>query len=320
MVKIDNSDLKMLFELEKNSRITDTSLGKLIHKSKETARYRIDKLKDEGYLKGYTIFIDPSALGYYSGKIYLKLANNKKRKEELISKIKSDPNVFWLGTADGAWDVGITYYVKKQSEFYDKKNELFADFHDIILNTDTGVLVKVHVGNKIFLSKSKRSIITLWDKSKFFEIDEIEKNLIYELFSNSRMSLVNLSTKLNTSIDKIRTRMKRLESFGVIAQYKSIINYDKLGYEFYKTFLTTKGFSSSEKRMLMDFLFSNSSVVHVVEQISPWDFEIELYCKSYHEYYAFIDSLTAQFHQIVNVQTAIMNSDYIFPAKKLPFD
>ena len=59
----------------------------------------------------------------------------------------------------------------------------------------------------------------------------------------------------------------------------------------------------------------------MVKQISPWDIELEIMCKSYHEYNEIIVDLTREFSNVVNkVETAIMGEDYVFPAKQMIFE
>ena len=73
--KLDYYDKKILFELDKNARITTSSLAKKIRKSKQFVDYRIKKLEQEKIIKGYTSVIDYSKLGYISMRIYFKLHN-----------------------------------------------------------------------------------------------------------------------------------------------------------------------------------------------------------------------------------------------------
>ena len=48
--------------------------------------------------------------------------------------------------------------------------------------------------------------------------------------SNSKISLRELATKLKISFVTVMNRIKKLEKEGIIKQYTSKINYDKLGY------------------------------------------------------------------------------------------
>ena len=87
--KIDSYDNKILFELDKNARISTTNLAKKLRKSKQFVDYRVKKLEQERVILGYTTVIDYSRLGYTSIRIYFKLHNitpeqQKAMEDELI--------------------------------------------------------------------------------------------------------------------------------------------------------------------------------------------------------------------------------------------
>ena len=128
LINLDKADKRILFELDKNARIPETKLAKIIGKSKESVRYRINKLQNEGIITDFTIWIDPTKLGFNSVKIYLNLANKPENKKAFIDYVKSDKRLMWLGIADGAWNAGLTYFVKSNQEFFELKNELFSKF------------------------------------------------------------------------------------------------------------------------------------------------------------------------------------------------
>ena len=67
--KLDYFDRRTLFELDKNARISGTSIGKKIRKSKQFVDYRIKKLEENKILKGYITVIDYSKLGYLSVRV-----------------------------------------------------------------------------------------------------------------------------------------------------------------------------------------------------------------------------------------------------------
>ena len=87
---LDNTDKRILFELERDARITDSALAKIVKKSKDSVRYRIKKLEDEKIITGYRTWIDYSKIGYRSSTIYLNLINIPEKKEKLINDIKND--------------------------------------------------------------------------------------------------------------------------------------------------------------------------------------------------------------------------------------
>jgi len=62
---LDNTDLQILDELAKNSRITMKELGEKIHLSGPAASARVEKLEANGIIEGYTININQIKMGYF---------------------------------------------------------------------------------------------------------------------------------------------------------------------------------------------------------------------------------------------------------------
>ena len=321
LTKIDNMDKRILFELDRNARIPDTKLAKLIGKSKESVRYRIKRLQNEKIIHGFTIWIDPTRLGFMTAKIYLNLANKPQKKQEFINFVKKDKRLFWLGIGDGAWNAGLTYFVKSNREFFDLKNELFSRFKELIIESYTGMLVEVNVHDKTFFHKAETQWIRLFEESDSYNLQEIEKNILRKLFENGRINIIDIARKNRSTIDIIRNRIKKLEEKKIIRRYTARINYNRLGYEFFKTFLYFSNLTKQDEKRLMEYCRVNANIIHVVKLISPWDIELEIMCENYQEYNNIISDLTKQFANIINkVETAIMSEDYVFPAEKMVFE
>ncbi|MGG1230766.1 Lrp/AsnC family transcriptional regulator [Bacillus halotolerans] len=60
---LDHTDIKILEELSKNSRITMKELGEKIHLTGQAAASRVAKLEDTGVIEGYTIKVNQANLG-----------------------------------------------------------------------------------------------------------------------------------------------------------------------------------------------------------------------------------------------------------------
>jgi DNA-binding Lrp family transcriptional regulator len=315
--KLDKIDRRILFELDRNCRIPDTVLAKKVRRSKESVRYRIKKLVDDEIILGFTTWIDPTKLGYQTAKIYLSLANNPEQRKKFIEKVKKDKRLFWLGLAEGAWNAGLTYFVRSNNEFFDLKNELFSEFKDLILDSKTGSLVSVNTHEKTFLYEGQSEWLTMFDTPEEIELDGLSKQILHRLFMNGRENIASIAHDLGTSVDKVRLRMRRMEKQGVISRYVIALNYQRLGYEFYKTFLYFHNLSERDLDRLMAHALRNKHTIHLVKQISPWDIELETMCSTYEEYNAIIGEITQEFSgAIQKVETAIMGEDYVFPSKK----
>lgn len=321
VIKLDTYDRRLLYELDKNARMPDTRLAKLIGRSKESVRYRIKKLQSSGVIQGFSLWLDLAIIGYSSAKIYLNLANNPSKKKKFIDYVKNDKRLFWLGVAEGAWNVGLTYFVRTNREFFDLKNRLFSEFTDLIIESHTGVLVNVNISDKTFLYDTGATWKVMFNRLENYQLEDVEKKILKELYINSRINVVEIAMKHNTSIDIVRHRIKKLEDKGVIFKYHANIDFNKLGYEFFKTFLYFKNLTKEDETRLMMYCQANPKIIHLVKQISPWDIELEIMCESYHDYNHIIADITQEFSTIINkVETAIMGEDYIFPSDTLIFE
>lgn len=322
MFKFNQLDKKLLFELSQNSRQPETSLAKKLKVSKDVIRYRMNKLEQAGVITNYNIWIDVAKLGYQSAKIYFHLANKPKRKQEFIEYINSDKRLFWLGIAEGAWNAGLTYFVKSNAEFFEIKNKIIEEFHDIIIDTKTASLVSVNWCERhYFTSTVLIEWNTIFDKTEFIELDEMSKHILKELHQNARIRMSTIAEKYHTTIDIVRKRMRSMEKQGIIGRYTIGIDHTKLEYEFYKTFCYFKRLSEKDQRRFMEFIRHIPQVIHAVIQISPWDIELETMAKSYEEYHQILGKITEEFADIIHrTETAIMREDYVFPAKKMIFE
>ncbi|MFJ7886927.1 Lrp/AsnC family transcriptional regulator [Lysinibacillus xylanilyticus] len=60
---LDSTDLRILDELSKNSRITMKELGEKVHLTGQAASARVARLEDNGVIESYTINVNPIKLG-----------------------------------------------------------------------------------------------------------------------------------------------------------------------------------------------------------------------------------------------------------------
>ncbi|HEY4551642.1 MAG TPA: Lrp/AsnC family transcriptional regulator [Bacillaceae bacterium] len=62
---LDHTDMRILDELSKNSRITMKELGKKVHLTGPATSARVAKLEESGVIEGYTIKVNRVKLGCY---------------------------------------------------------------------------------------------------------------------------------------------------------------------------------------------------------------------------------------------------------------
>lgn len=62
---LDHTDMNILRELSRNSRITMKELGEKIHLTGQATASRVEKLKDSGVIEGYSITVNQEKLGCF---------------------------------------------------------------------------------------------------------------------------------------------------------------------------------------------------------------------------------------------------------------
>jgi Lrp/AsnC family transcriptional regulator, leucine-responsive regulatory protein len=62
---LDNTDIQILDELSKNSRITMKELGEKVHLTGPATSARVAKLEDTGVIEGYSIKVNQVKLGFF---------------------------------------------------------------------------------------------------------------------------------------------------------------------------------------------------------------------------------------------------------------
>lgn len=321
MIEIDEIDKRILFELEKNARVPHVKLAKIIRKSKDTVRYRIQRLESGGVILGYKTWIDPAKLGYRVAGIYMKVMNLPEKKKKLIEEIKKDKRTYWIGIGEGAWNIGVSYFIHSNKELVELKNNLFSRYKDLIIESTFTSLVNVSIHEKTFFVKQTAPLLTFTEEVGHYDLDAMSKKILRELYHHATINIATLAEKYSTTVDIVRNRMKKLEESKIIIRYSAIINYQKIGYEFYKAFIYLKSFLKEEIEVMLRYAEQSDTIINVVQQISPWDFEFVLFAQSFQEYNTVIGKFTERFaHVVKKVETAVMSEDILFPSASLVFD
>lgn len=313
---IDGIDRRILFELDKNCRISDNQIAKIVNRTRESVRYRIKKLQEKGILQGFLTSINPSKYGYMFFKLYFQLANIPERREQFFEYMKKLPGLYWVGINDGVWDTHATLYAKNVKHFYKIKNRIYSDFKDLIIKRDTGVLVNVRQYKKKYLIEDGTKIqgydsyVMFSDDVIFNKIDELDKKILNLLINNGRIPLVDLVKQTKSTVDIIRNRMKKLQEKGIILQYRIAIDHEKIGYEFFKAFLYFNNLSEQDEQRLFEYAKGHPAIIYLIRQVSSWDVELEMVCKSYEEFTSIMNDIRKRFvASMRNYESVLMKED-----------
>ena len=128
-MKIDETDLKIIYLLKKDSSLSTKEISKAIRIPITTIHNRIKKLKQEGIIKKYTILTDDKKLGkgldvfILVGIQYSQIEGKGKTQEDVAKEIKKLSQVEEVAIVTGMHDM----VVRAKEENIDKLNEFIIN-------------------------------------------------------------------------------------------------------------------------------------------------------------------------------------------------
>jgi Lrp/AsnC family transcriptional regulator, regulator for asnA, asnC and gidA len=297
-LKIDLKDKKILYELDHNSRQSNAEIAKKVGLSKDVVNYRIKKL-EQNIIQGYYTIIDFTKLNYLSFRVYFKLLDASPEKEkEIMLFLKNHKNTFGLAEIEGPYDITYISLVKNIYEFEKFQNEFKTQFKQYIDNEDIAIFTKVHHFHRAYILNKKfdEAEPEFFGENNLIQYDELDINILKLLAKNSRIPTIEIAQKLNTPPRTIAFRIKQLEKKKIIQGYRFVLNFEELGYQYFKIDLILKDIS--RKKELISYARTHPNIIYVDETIGGSDFEFDLEVENKKHFLKIINELRIKFPEI----------------------
>lgn len=315
-VKLDLIDKKILTELDKNCRISNSMLGRKVGRSREAVKYRIQQLVKKGIIAGFITSINPNKMGYQIFKVYLQLENIPDKREEFFEFLKNQKSVYWMGISDGAFDCVFAMLSRSIPEYFEQINHIFSKFENLIVKKVLGTMVDTRQYNKkYFLDNVEPNSSIFGGEVVYNKIDKIDQKLLEILANNARIPITELSRKLNSTIEIVRRRIKDLEKKEIILGYRISVDLNKLGFEFFKAIIYFKSFSKQDEEKLFQWMETQKNSVYYIRSLAPWEVEFEFVVEDYQQFNKIINDLRKDFQKIIShYEHLIMIQEMWMPA------
>ena len=319
MTKLTRADKIIISYLEHDGKIKEKDLAKKCNLSKDSIRYRINRLKKENIITSHSIFLDYTKLGNQSFKLYLKLNGSLKQKQELKHFLATKKEVFAYFESYGSWNLAIVFFAPNLEHYYLLENELLKRFGKLIIDAKLSIMTDAQIfNNKLIYDNMISKNYPIWGEIIKNPIDNKDKIILRELVKNSISTLVALSTKTSLSIDTVRQRIKKLEKRNIIRFYTTGINYQKLDLEIYKLFIYVKNYDSLQEKNLFNHIKSINSSRDLIRTIGPWKIEIEFLIKKHQEFERILKDLQEKFSDIIqDLNFSIIRNETYHPNQQL---
>ncbi|MEM2137460.1 MAG: winged helix-turn-helix transcriptional regulator [Candidatus Anstonellaceae archaeon] len=302
MLSIDRKDKEILYQLDLDSRQSNSQIARKVRLSKEVVGYRIGRMQKEGIIQGFYTLVDITKLGYLNGRIFFKFKNISPEEErEFHQYFMRHKSSWWVNSISGSFsDSGIAFWLRDNNGFHALKEEILEKYRDKIEFFRESFYARIHVWRKSYLTskEEKKKYNLIPGNSQPVEFDAYDVKLLATLAENARIPLVELAKQTGLSVTTTKYRLQKLKQKGVILGFRPRIDLSKIGYYWYKAEFQLEDYS--KKPAMLAYFNSHPNIVWAYESIGGGtDIELEAEVESYEKFRELIDALRAKFSRAI---------------------
>ncbi len=308
---IDEKDRKILVELDKDARQTDSEIAKKVGVSKQVANYRIQKLTEKEIISDFYTIINTGLLGLNSYYVYLQLEKiNKQKEKELLEKINKLDYVGWLVSGMGRWDVVLLIYADSISTFDKLLNKITNlcgnNLHEYNF---TSLIESEHMGYKFLIKNKEITSVKQTEKMQTEKLDRINKKILETISQNARNSLVDISIKTNLPIHIISYHLKNLIKKKIIIGFKPKINVNKLGYQWHLLLLQFQKITEQRKKEFVEFCNNHKKIYYITNCLGLYNVMLDVHVRGVEEFKEVLLELKENFSDIIKIYESMVIFD-----------
>ncbi len=305
MDKLDLKDKRILYELDLNARQTDKEIAKKVGLSRESVRYRIQKLVDEGYINNFITILNSMKLGFDWYRTFFKFQNITLEKEnEIINWFEK--NASWITKVEGKWDLNTGIFCRNIYEYRDLIEEFLLKYSKNIERYEVAMVTHMwHYHRDYLLGRQHKTstaeIMGFASKKEYKteKIDEVDYRILEILLKNARMKTIDIARKAKTTEIVVRYRIKKMIEKGIILGFRSFLNIQKLGYQYFKLHVTLQDLTPEKKENLLNYIHKHPNTIYTTELVGGADLETEFQVASNEEFYRCLQELRKEFGDII---------------------
>lgn len=307
-IKLDLKDRKIIYELDKNCRQSNSQIAKKAGLSKQVVNYRINKLQEQGVIKKFVAQLNIPKFDFLSYKVMLQLQNvNPEKEQKIIKHVRDNPNVHWLVSCFGRWDLIFAFSSKTVIDFNKNLTKMLKSYESFVREKEILLITDLYPFMRSYLiNKKEKDFSYFGGKPKKMKLNKTDLEIIKILSENARENIVKIANQLNTTIDIVRYRIKKLIDNKVIQSFRAIINRDLLGYQYWNVLIKTQDLTDEKEKQIIFFLKQIPDVVFVSKYMDDFNFGFELEVRSIKKLNEILMNFRYRFSDIIKSYETIL--------------
>lgn len=131
------------------------------------------------------------------------------------------------------------------------------------------------------------------------KIDEVDYKILQVLLKNARMKTIDIARKVKTTEIVVRYRVKKMIEKGIILGFRSFLNINKLGYQYFKLHITLQDLTPDKKEKIFNYIHKHPSTTYTTELVGGADLETEFQVPDNDDFYHCLQELRKEFGDII---------------------
>jgi len=302
--KLDLKDRKILYHLDLNSRQSFSQLGKKVGLYKEIVNYRVKRLQEKGIIVRFNTLIDTLKLGYTCMRFYFNYQYiTPEIKKEIIDHFVNFKHTQMVASPEGAIELCVFMMAKNVSEIHSFWQKTLSNYRDYFAKQIIAPFIGENIYSKSFLIDVKDDRIKLIVKrgGDIISYDDLDFQILQLLAQDSRIPTLDIAKKLNLTAITITKRIKRLIELGAILRFHVTINWELIGYKWFKVDLNLKDYNKIHQ--IIKYLEINPHLSYIDKTFGYADLELELIVKNLNQLKEIIEDISIKFPKMIRNYT-----------------
>ena len=148
-------------------------------------------------------------------------------------------------------------------------------------------------------------------KKPTMKLTPLDKKILQILFEDARTPLTEIAATLGEPASTVRGRLRRLESSGVIAGYRPVIDPKKLGYDI-QAVVQMQRDTNGQIEAILPHLEDIPNVIHLVHPLGNIDGLITVWAQNIDELAAIIGRIN-NIPDVTRTETLVVLNQRTFP-------
>jgi DNA-binding Lrp family transcriptional regulator len=304
MEKLDIKDRKILYHLDLNSRQSFSQVGKKVGLHKDVVAHRVKRLEEKGIIVRFNTLIDTLKLGYTCMRFYFNYQYiTPDVKKEIIDHFVNFKRTQMVASPEGSVELCVLMLAKNVSEIHSFWQKTLSKYRDYFAKQVIAPFIGENIYSKSFLIDDEDDRVNLIVKrgGEIVDYDDLDFQILQLLARNSRIPTIDIAKKLDMTTTTISKRIRRLTEIGLILRFHITINWEIIGYKWFKVDLYLKDYNKIYQ--ITKYLEENPHLSYIDKTFGYADLELELIVRNMDQLKQIIEDISIKFPKMIRSYT-----------------